>query len=299
MNDPQPVPYIDMHCHSTYSDGSLTPGELIDLAGRTSLSGLCITDHDTINAYPEAIYAAHAQNIEMISGVEFSALQGTTSVHLLGYSFAIDHPRILKLCQFHQERRQERNAAMLKKLKAFGMEVHPEELLEGPLSYGSDGEVLSSIGRPHIAAAMVRRGYIENVDEGFKRFLGDGKPCYVEGEGVSVEETLATIQAAGGFGVIAHPHLIRSPKIVAKLLDLPFDGVEVYYAHFPFQKERPWLKIAEKKKWLITGGSDFHGDSKPHIYLGASWIDQQHFAPFLERFYKNNPNLAPKNKLHE
>lgn len=272
-------PYADLHCHSSCSDGSFTPIELIDHALSVGLKGLSITDHDTSAAYQEALPYAESKGFKLISGIEFSTLHKGESVHILGYGYKLNHRAILDLCAFHHNRRQARNSAILEKLTHAGMPVNEEELAL---------ESKEITGRPHIANVMIQKGYVDSVNEAFKKYIGEGKPCYVEGKGISTEESISAIKEAGGFAVIAHPHLIKSAALLKDLLKQDFDGIEVFYARFPKSQEERYLRIAQEKGWLITGGSDFHGTVKPTIPLGCSWVDESLFAPLYARFKENN-----------
>ena len=266
----------DLHCHSTCSDGSLTPSEVLQLAKERGLSGLAITDHDTVDAYPAILSEAEQLGIEMISGVEFSTTVKGRSVHLLGYAFDFTHPAIRDLCQRHKRRREERIEKILGVLRQNDMPVDPEDLI--------GAELASSIGRPHVAHAMIKRGYVKSVNQAFKQFLSEGKPCFVPTTQFSAEETLDVIHQARGKAVIAHPHLIKHRSTVDYLQNLPFDGIECYYALFPPREEKRWLKLADKKGWMVTGGSDFHGSAKPHIRLGCSWTPEETFRSLRSHF---------------
>lgn len=275
----------DLHCHSTCSDGTLTPNELISLAKIIGLNALSITDHDTIEAYSAAIPLCHELGIELLTGVEFSATHDDISVHILGYGFDLDNSDIAALCKKHAERRYHRNQAILNLLAKHGMPITEGELAAAS---GHDVENIQhhTIGRPHIAMAMVKKGYVENVQAAFKKYLIEGKLCYAQGMTFSVEETIDVIHRAKGLAVIAHPHLLKSSKLLKRLLEMEFDGIECYYGNFPLKDHKRWLKIAANKGWLITGGSDFHGEIKPHSPLGCSWIDETLFRNLLNKLQK-------------
>lgn len=266
----------DLHCHSTCSDGTASPKELIDLAIENNLSGLSITDHDTLNAYQTALPYAKEKNFPLIPGVEFSCIQRNESVHILGYAFDLRNQEINDFCNMHKNRRRQRSLLILERLKEHKM---PIEL---------NTENLESIGRPHIAIEMMKQGYVQSMEEAFKKHLGEGCPCYVHGEAFSVEETIDVIHDAGGLAVIAHPHLINNSGIVTDLLKMPFDGIEAYYARFAPHKEKPWVKIGKYRNWILTGGSDFHGTVKPHIPLGCSWVAETTFQTLYDRCITNN-----------
>lgn len=266
----------DLHCHSTFSDGTLTPKEIVQLAKSIHLSGLSITDHDSIMAYPQVFEEAKKCDLLMIPGVEFSAMHKKTSVHILGYSFALGSESIANLCEKHKKRRQERNQIILEKLAQKGMKIEESEL-----------QNLHVIGRPHIAQALVKNGFAISINDAFKKYLGDNKSCYAPGNPIGVEETLEAIHQANGIAIIAHPHLAKDFSIIQELLLMPFDGLECYYARFPAHDHKRWLKLALKKNLQITGGSDFHGEVKPAIPLGCSWVDKELFNRLWMHYQQN------------
>lgn len=261
----------DLHCHTTCSDGTLSPEEVLKLAKSSGLKGLSITDHDTIAAYDTAFDLAKKLDLTLLSGVEFSASHKGVSVHILGYGFDVNSPAISDFCLRHAKRRHERNTLILELLKKQKMPLTVEEVT-APFS-----KTLATIGRPHIAHAMVAKGYIATIPDAFKKYIGEGCLCYSAGNPHSVEETIDTIHKAKGIAVIAHPHLINDRTTLNAILKMNFDGIESYYGNFPQQNSARWLEIAQQKNWLVTGGSDFHGSIKPNQPLGSSWIDAARF----------------------
>jgi len=268
----------DLHCHTTCSDGTVTPVGIIDMAIAKQLSGLSITDHDTIEAYHKAAPYAAEKNFPLISGVEFSTHFQEVSIHVLAYAFPLQASPILNLCNKHIIRRRHRNAEILKLLEKHSMPISEADLEE------QRGFLSATITRPHIALAMVKKGYVSSIQGAFNEYLSEGKSCYVPGVAISLEETLKTIHEAQGLAILAHPHLIHETAILRKLLDLPFDGIESYYARFSLSDNQRWLKIAARKSWIITGGSDFHGEIKPGTTLGSSWVGQETFAKLLDHY---------------
>jgi len=266
----------DLHCHSTCSDGTVTPEGLIALAKEIGLSGLSITDHDSVDAYESAIPAARAAGIRLGSGAEFSTVDHGVSIHVLAYDIDLKHPDLHAFCKRHIERRTHRNRQIIEKLAAHGMEIDPESL-ESRIAGGMP------VGRPHIAEALIEKGYAKTINEAFQKWIGDGKPCFDPGFPITTDETIELIHQVGGKAFIAHPHLIRKSSHIPKLLEKPFDGIEAYYGTFSADQEKKWLKLAEDKKLLISGGSDFHGEIKPAIRLGCSWVDQEHFERIFEK----------------
>lgn len=260
---------FDLHVHSNCSDGSDTPEELVALAAATGLQGISITDHDSIDAYQPEVFALAAKlDLKLLPGIELSTEWEEQTVHLLGY--AIDY-QSTKLRTFLKElirRRQERNRAMLEKLAKKGMYITEDEL--NPV-----GGQKRTIGRPHIAHAMLQKGYVSSLQEAFEKYLREGAPCFVAGIKYKPEEGIQIIREVGGKAVLAHPHFIKKGKMLNHLLSLPFDGIECYYSLLLPDQEAPWIELAKKKGWIATGGSDYHGKFKPNIQLGCSWVNEE------------------------
>lgn len=261
----------DLHCHTTSSDGTDSPIEIIDRAISLGLSALSITDHDTIDAYQTAAPYANSKSFLLLPGVEFSTMHRNESIHILAYSFSLDSVPIIAFCKHQQTIRHERNLEMAQKLKKLGCEVSEEQMTSTP-----------SFGRPHFAKILIDKGFVSSYEEAFKKYLGEGKMAYVPGKRVTAEEAITAIKEGGGFAVLAHPHLIIRGRVLKTLLELPFDGIECYYARMPKTRNEPFLKIAREKNWLITGGSDFHGSAKPASVLGSSWVGKEE----LEKLYR-------------
>lgn len=261
----------DLHTHTCYSDGSHTPKQLIEAAKVLGLSGLSITDHDTVEAY----YHLPETDMKIGIGVEFSAFLNDDSVHVLGYDFILDHPEITALCDRHQTRRYDRNLAILKNLQKIGINIPEDEL------YQRFQE--RSVGRPHIAQLLVERGICNSIEHAFRELLGEGKKAYAQGDRVSVEETIDVIKKADGKAFLAHPHVIQKNKILKELKKFPFDGVEVFYAKYPKSAVLGFENLATTQNWLMSGGSDFHGDFKTFNALGSSWVDKERFDMIFKR----------------
>lgn len=265
----------DLHCHSTCSDGTYTPIELLHLAKNVGLSALCITDHDTLDAYTEETYKeAENLQIKLFMGVEFSSRYLGHNIHILGYGVTQSNS-ILEFCKRHVKRRKDRNLAILQKLKRLSFPIEEEELYQIGLT--------RVIGRPHIAQIMVEKGYVNSIQDAFDRYLGDSRCCYVIDDSFTAQETIDQIHEAHGKAFLAHPHVIRKTQIITSLLALNFDGIECYYSLLDPAQEKKWLKIAHEKNLLISGGSDFHGTVKPQIQLGCSYVDENAVEKIFNR----------------
>jgi 3',5'-nucleoside bisphosphate phosphatase len=267
--------WADLHCHTQASDGLLEPAQLAEMAKACGLKGLSITDHDTIAAYPDAIKAAKRLGLHLGAGIEFSCVFKEHDIHLLGYDFKLDSPAIEALCKRHQVRRHYRNVEMIEKLGLEGFDISEKEVEE-------EGKG-DTVGRPHIAQVMVKKKYVASIKEAFNRYLGEGKRCYARGDVVTVDETIDVIHNSGGKAFIAHPHLLFSTFPVEDLLTRPFDGIECRYGNLSKKQSAVWVTIAEKKGWLMSGGSDFHGLIKPDISLGCSGVEESTFFKIFER----------------
>jgi len=264
------IPFrADLHCHSTFSDGTDSPQTLVDLAIASGLSGLSITDHDTLAAYPAVLDYAKQRGLLMISGIELSASYRGDPVHILGYGFDLKNQALANFCEAHHKRRMDRNLEIIENLRKLGLNLN--------LDISKSG----SFGRPHIAAALIEMGVVDSIQEAFARYLGEGKLAYAPGRVVEVAETIETIREASGKAILAHPHLIKRSTTVRAMLQMPFDGLEGYYARFGPDQEKKWIEIAKQKNWIITGGSDYHGSIKPQSKLGSSWVDQEIFEKLM------------------
>jgi hypothetical protein len=263
---------IDLHIHSTASDGTLRPLEILASAHRFNLAAIAITDHDTLAGSRELLESGSLGGMKAISGVEISAAppplcprQG--SFHVLGYGIAFDHPRLNRALEKLQSARQDRNPKIIQRLNSLGFPLDINEV--SALAGGVDG-----LGRPHIARLMKRKGYVASIEEAFDRYLGHGKPAYVDKFRVACEEAMGLIREAGGIPVLAHPGVtldaaIDLDRLLTALVDMGLGGIEVYYpAHHPAQTAR-FAAAARRYGLLMTGGSDFHGSLKPEIQLGT------------------------------
>ncbi len=272
---------IDLHIHSSFSDGSLSPAQILERAVKKGLFAISITDHDTVAGAKEALGHGIPEKIEFIAGIEISAaypppFENTGSLHILGYGIHPDHPAMDRMLEEQRSARSGRNPLIIEKLNALGI---PADLDAVAAATGKQ-----EIARPHIAAFLVKTGYAADIDNAFDRFLGRGKPAYVDKYRIPAEEAVLRIREAGGIAVLAHPMLLSETlfdenpeglpgKVFENLLDTlisyGLSGIEAYYpGHTPAQTAF-FVKTAEKRGLLVTGGSDFHGDINPDIEMGS------------------------------
>lgn len=240
---------IELHCHTTYSDGTLTPGELVAAAVKAGVVALAITDHDTVSGWDDALAAAQPHGLEIVPGVELSTVHNDRSLHILG--FYPDAKKLRGDLQDRVEGRKRRAAEMMEKLAELGYPIELPEMGEG-----------MAPGRPHLATAMVNAGYVGSSREAFDRWLGDGKPACVEYEKFSIVEGIALLRRSGGVPVWAHPYLFRGgtvEPVLEEMVAAGLMGVEVYHpTHSPSQVDN-LKKLCTEHNLLMTGGSDYHG----------------------------------------
>ncbi len=257
---------IELHTHSTFSDGTATPAELVTLAGHAGLAALALTDHDTTDGLAEARQAAATTDLEIISGCEISTNLDGRSVHVLGHGFREDDPGLQGLLAQVRRDREERNRLMLARLAELGMPLD----LEAVLAYAT-GDI---VARPHFARAMVERGYVSDIRQAFTRYLRDGGPAHVVVGRPAPVDAVAAIRAAGGASSIAHPRQIALEDDAAweaffsELTEAGLTGIEIDHPSQNAEQRRYFGAWAKRFDLVWTGGSDFHGAAKPHIELG-------------------------------
>lgn len=259
--------YVDLHSHSTASDGTLAPAEVVRLAVNSGLSGLALTDHDTIAGVAAAAAEAANAGIDFIPGIEISAeYPAPGTMHILGYGVDPANPALTRLTEQLLEGRDSRNPLIVKKLNEMGVSVTMAEWEDQAL-----GKVL---GRPQLAAILLRKGYVSSIKQAFDKYIGQGAPAYFDKERLPPKRALEMIREAGGLPVLAHPVQLRTEndaqleRVVKDLTDLGLEGLEIMHSdHDPSLVEK-YTRLAERCRLLKTGGSDFHGTNKKNIQLG-------------------------------
>ena len=259
---------IDLHSHTTASDGSLTPEELVRLAKQQGVAALAVTDHDTIAGLPQAIAEGERAGVEIIPGIEISCLYGTTELHILGYFINPDDPHLASALITYQASREERNPRIVGRLRELGCDLTYAEIKEAAGS--------ATVGRPHIAQARVRRGYVSSASEAFDRYLADGAPAYIPRLFPSPAEAIGLIRRIGGIPVLAHPvytSRLKEPfeQVCETLKGLGLLGIEAIYSSHSRQQTDRYRSISKNQGLLVTGGSDFHGETKPNLLVGTGY----------------------------
>ncbi|GMQ79980.1 MAG: PHP domain-containing protein [Thermodesulfobacteriota bacterium] len=272
---------IDLHIHSTASDGTLTPSEILVLAQDLHIEAIAITDHDTLDGSKGALSFGIPPSVKFLTGVEFSAepppsFSFTGSFHILGYAVDIDNSDLNHTLSMLRDSRKSRNPLILELLSGLGIEIALDEVR----NLAGD----SQLGRPHIAQIMVKKGYAPSIDAAFDEYLGNGKPAYVDRFRFECEETIKTILNAGGIPVLAHPILLGIKQndilvdLIAVLTEMGLRGIEVYYPEHTKNLIAYYSRLASRYNLLMTGGTDFHGDIKPEIKMGVGKGD--FFIPY-------------------
>ncbi len=274
-----PVAFADLHTHSTASDGTSTPAELVEKAEGLGLSVVAITDHDTITGIKEAQEASKGKKIRVIAGTELSCgwPGQEKSVHVLGLFISTEKSKLTEILDEQRKLRYARAYKILSKLKELGFNMseledyfdkHPEKVL----------------GRPHIAHFLEEKGYIKVSDEAFKKYLGYGCPAYVPKDYIEYPKAIEAIHDAGGLAVLAHPGLVPNFDAVWETIkDLNWDGMEVFYVEHENRDVRRFFEIATSKRLACTGGSDYHGQHGKHLdRLGQGGLNEEQFNEFIK-----------------
>lgn len=257
---------IDLHFHSTKSDGTVSPSELALLGKEQGLSSMVLTDHDTLSGVEEFIDAATKQGIRAISGCELSADVPGKTVHLLAYGVDINDKPLNDALVKIREGRKIRNNEILAKLTKHGCFITMKEVME----FAGDKDL---IARPHFAAALIKKGYASSKNDAFQRYLGRTGIAYVDRFRLSPAEAINLIHSAGGVVSLAHPYQIgystyELHNFIDELVNLGLDGIETYYSHHSFDMLNDYKALCYKHNIIPTGGSDFHGENSTNIKLG-------------------------------
>ena len=263
----RPERFVDLQVHTTFSDGTRTPTEVVKLATAEKLKAVAITDHDTIDGVPEALAQGTRSRIEVIPGVEIGAACATGSMDFLGYYIDIASPTLESMLRRLRESREERNPRIIAKLRDMGVDIVYDEVIE--VASGS------TVGRPHIARVLVEKGFARDINEAFARYLGRSGPAYVPKEQLSSAQAIEVIREAGGVPVLAHPDVVGVglrddlDLLVARLVREGLLGIEVMYSGYDSSITASLMRLAEKHNILTSGGSDFHGDPESDIQIGT------------------------------
>jgi predicted metal-dependent phosphoesterase TrpH len=258
---------IDLHTHTTASDGSFTPSQLVHHAKEKGLRAIAVTDHDTIEGNKEALNAGVKEGLEVVPGIEISVDYSPGSMHMLGYFIDTESQRLQEKLALLQDSRSDRNPKIIEKLNGLGLDITYDEVVEA-----SGG---GQVGRPHIAQVLLKKGYITTIQEAFDKYLGKGAPAYFDKFRLNAEDAIAMITDAGGVPVLAHPFTLKCKnqgeleRLIKHLTDHGLQGLEVYYTEHNEEQISRYRLLAERNNLLLTGGSDFHGANMAGVELGT------------------------------
>ena len=256
---------VDLHMHTTHSDGTYLPRDLVRYAQTKGLSCISVTDHDTMSSFEECAEEASKLGIELIPGIEVSAQFEPGTLHILGFFLDRNHPRLKMALEEIQKARRERNPEIIKRLNQLGVKVTLEEV-----KAESGGK---QIGRPHFAKVLVKKGIVKSMEEAFQKYLSKGKPAYIDKRRLSSREAIQRIREAGGIASIAHPKQMKLEeaeltKELARLVEEGLGGIEAYNSCQDRNEAELYRRLAKRFNLFVTGGSDFHGANKPDVDLG-------------------------------
>jgi len=264
----------DLHLHTNFSDGTFTPEELAAHAKRHELRAIALTDHDTMEGCARTAAACSEAGIEFIPASELTAEQEGIELHLLGYYLDADNDTLKGQLTKFQEVRHNRIHEITERLRGLGVQLEAESVFRLANCRAP--------GRPHVARAMVKEGYVGSLDEAFERFLKKGKPAWAPKFKMSATEAIELIHQAGGLAVLAHPGLSRADETIEALIRSGLDGLECFHTKHSTYVTEHYLELAEKHGLVVTGGSDCHGMSKGKPLIGSLKIPYQ-YVEWLEQ----------------
>lgn len=257
--------YADLHVHTSYSDSTFSPKEVVAHAVSARLAAIAVCDHDSVDGIAPCIEAGSEAGLEIIPGVEMSAEKIDAEIHILGYFFDWKNEIFCKRLKEIKVSRKERVYKIVEKLKKYGIDINPQDVFR---IAGND----ASVGRMHIAQAMVDSGRVRSMREVFEKYIGFLKPCYVPYTKFSPEESIQMILKAGGVPVLAHPDLMGHDEYIEELVSYGLKGLEVYHTDHKEHVARRYEEIAGRLSLVVTGGSDCHGMGKGRILIGTTRV---------------------------
>ncbi|MBI4981653.1 MAG: PHP domain-containing protein [Candidatus Omnitrophica bacterium] len=253
--------FADLHLHTIFSDGTYTPEQLAVKAKNKGLSAISVVDHDIVSGIPSCITAGKECGVEVIPGLELSAEYNGSEVHILGYLVDYNNGELIEKLEFLRKNRVERIYRIVEKLKEAGVALDPESVF----SIARGG----TVGRLHVARAMVKDGLIGSTYEAFQKYLGDKRSAFVLGFKFSPRQAVELIKNSGGIPVLAHPYSLNNDELIPEFVEAGVMGLEVYYPEHSQSTVNFYLELARKYNLLVTGGSDCHGEAKPHEMIGS------------------------------
>jgi predicted metal-dependent phosphoesterase TrpH len=270
------APLIDLHLHTTASDGRLSPPALVARVAAAGVTVMAVTDHDTTAATNDVREAARGSGVEAISGIEITAVEQRRDVHVLGYFVDASDADLAAFLEGQRARRLTRVEAIAARLAALGFPMDVSDILES-----ARREQGRAIGRPQLARAMVAAGYVRDTNEAFDGWLAHGRPAFVPREGATVAEVIAVIHTAGGLASLAHPAKTGFDESIPAFRDAGLDALEAFHSDHDATTQQRYAALARELGMLTTGGSDFHGDPAHGLEPGASPLPVEEWQRFV------------------
>jgi hypothetical protein len=272
---------IDLHMHSTASDGSFAPDEVARMAAGNGVEVFSLTDHDTLDGLRDAAACAEQAGIRLIPGVELSVTEEGMDVHLLAYGFDPTDATLVAAVRRYRDGRRERARKILLRLKGLGIRISLEEVE----SIARGG----ALGRPHVAEALLRAGHVESFNEAFQRYLGHHAPAYVPKPRVTLEEASTIVREAGGVTILAHPGTLNRDHLIPSWARRGLDGIEVWHSKHDLAAIERYRGFAQLHGLLMTGGSDYHGERTPGVVIGSVAVPDEILKPLDAAFRARRP----------
>jgi hypothetical protein len=279
---------IDLHLHTTASDGRLSPAQLVARAKSSGLTTIAVTDHDTVAAIAEATDVARAAGIRVVPGIEVTAVDDGRDVHMLGYFFDPRSETLAAVLEHQRALRVSRVREIGARLATLGMVIDVESVLLSAAARPG-----SSVGRPQVARELVRAGYAASVQDAFDKWLATGRPAFITRTGPSPATIVDAIHEAGGLASMAHPGVTRRDELIGPLAEHGLDAIEVYHSDHSPEDQQHYRLIAKRRNLLVSGGSDFHGEDPAEVaakpararraILGAVSLPATDFAALEQR----------------
>ena len=270
---------IDLHMHTTASDGTCTPDALVERAWNLGIRTMSVTDHDTMASIAPARAAAASRGMEVISGIEITSVHAGRDVHVLAYFLAEDAPGLQDMLATQRRNRVERAKEIARRLAALGAPIDVEHLVQGAARTGG-----KALARPQIARALVAAGHVSSVAEAFDRYLSDTAPAYVPHSGASPADVVELVAAAGGLASLAHPGQLRRDEIIPGLIAAGLGAIEAYHSSHDDATQAHYLAVAEHHGVGVSGGSDYHGEGTRRAeFFGVTHLPATRFDDLLAR----------------